>query len=87
MIEARAVYPLKRFVLKLAFLSAFALMQGRSGILKSVILSFMISGNISIWLAIFSKVWPFREPRFTYWDEAAAFFAMSAFAALLADSW
>ena len=85
MLEARIAYPLKRFVLKLAFLSAFALMQWRSGVLHSLVLMFMITGNFCIWVAILSRSRPFRE-RFTYWDEAAAFFAMSALAGLAVGS-
>lgn len=82
---AADAYPLKRFGLKLVFLVAFGLMQWRSTGLRIFVLAFLISGNLSTWLAMFRRTPLFRERRFTYWDEAAAFFAMSALAALAAN--
>jgi hypothetical protein len=81
MLQSSTTYPLKRFALKVVFLSIFGLMQWRSGILRALALVFMISANLSICLAMMNKSRILRERRFTYWDEAAAFFAMSALAA------
>jgi hypothetical protein len=86
MLQASTSYPLKRFALKVLFLSAFCLMQWRSGVLHSLALAFIISGNLSSWLAMMNKSQLLRERRFTYWDEAVAFFALSAFATIGARS-
>jgi hypothetical protein len=82
MLQAGSVYPLKRFALKVLFLLAFGALQWRSGILRSLALLFLISGNLSVWLAVMSRSKLFLERRFTYWDEGVAFLTLSVLAAL-----
>ena len=84
--QAATAYPLKRFGLKLLFLSIFGLAQSHSTGLKVFTVVFLISGNISTWLAMLRKTSLLREHRFTYWDEAAAFFVLSAISALAAKA-
>ena len=80
--QAGYAYPLKRFALKVIFLTAFGALQWRAGILRSLALAFVISASFSVWLAVLSKSRPFVERRFTYWDEAIAFLTLSALAVM-----
>ena len=82
MLQAGSAYPLKRFALKVIFLTAFGALQWRAGILRSLALAFLISGSFSVWLAMMSRSRLLFERRFTYWDEAVAFLALGVLAAL-----
>jgi hypothetical protein len=82
MFQANSAYPLKRLALKVLFLLAFSAVQWRVGILRSASLSFFISSNLSFYLALMGKAKILLERRFTYWDEAVAFLALSVLADL-----
>jgi len=84
MLQAGTAYPLKRFALKVLFLSAFGLLQWQAGMLHGLSLAFLISGNLSACLAVLGRSRPITERRFTYWDEAAAFLTLSALVSLCA---
>lgn len=71
-------YALRRFGLKLVIFAAFAVSRSvaAGGAVGALATLTMVSGFVDVALALYRLENPF-EQRLTYWDEAAAFVALS----------
>jgi hypothetical protein len=86
-IDPRSRYVLKRFLLKLAFLSLAALAQAQApwGFRIAVTALAVLSGLISAGLAVFWRERPIAGA-LNYWDEAVVFLAIGIAAQWLPQS-